>query len=331
MLIVLDTNIWISQLALGSSGGSAVRHFMRRKGATLVVPEIIKTELHENLTEWLMELRDRIVSSHRQLLTVFGTLPNISLPSNEQIEQVVVGTIEKLDVPTRIVPLTDQICQLAQSRVKRRIAPSEDKEQFGDTVIWINCMELLKENDVYLVSEDTGFYQHKDYKQGLKKVLKKEIRAFDNKLFLFDNLDQLLEEIEEDTAITNDAIVEAILDRDRTTIFKILRDHGFEICGPSEGTPTCFITEKANLIYFTFDLTQPCRDITGQGRRNGELKLKGKGMFNFDIAEIADVQNDHIRLSYPDWTPESPLRGVASVAAHFNAPAVHQVRRQLAQ
>ena len=309
MLIVLDTNIWYHELALGSHVGSAVRHFMRRKGATLIVPEIVKTELHENLTERLTGHRDCIVSEHRQLLTVFGTLPNISLPSDEQIEQVVAGTIEKLDVPTRIVPLTDQICQLAKSRVKQRIAPSEDKEQFGDTVIWINCMELLKENDVYLVSKDKGFYQHKDYKQGLKKVLKKEIRAFDNKLFLFDNLDQLLEEIEEDTAITNDAIVEAILDHDRTTIFKILKDHGFEICGPSDGTPTCFITEKANLIYFTFDLTQPCRDITAQGRQNGEFQLKGSGMFNSDTEEIAEVQTYHILLLYPDWTPDSPPRG----------------------
>jgi hypothetical protein len=44
LYIVFDTNIWISELGLNSAKGAATRFFVKKRGATVVVPEVVKLE-----------------------------------------------------------------------------------------------------------------------------------------------------------------------------------------------------------------------------------------------------------------------------------------------
>ena len=74
MLIIFDTNVWLSELALNSPSGAAVRFYVQQHGATVVIPEVVRLELERNLTRMLGELAERIRSSHKQLLAVFGNL-----------------------------------------------------------------------------------------------------------------------------------------------------------------------------------------------------------------------------------------------------------------
>ena len=45
MFIIFDTNIWVSELALNTASGAAVRFFVQECGATVVLPEIVRLEL----------------------------------------------------------------------------------------------------------------------------------------------------------------------------------------------------------------------------------------------------------------------------------------------
>ena len=51
MFISLDSNVWISQVGLQSKDGAAVRHFAKRHGAIVAIPEIVKLEVEEKLTK----------------------------------------------------------------------------------------------------------------------------------------------------------------------------------------------------------------------------------------------------------------------------------------
>lgn len=49
MIVVLDTNVWISDLAPTSNVGSAVRFYLRQHKARIGLPEVVRLESEVNL------------------------------------------------------------------------------------------------------------------------------------------------------------------------------------------------------------------------------------------------------------------------------------------
>ena len=47
MLVVLDTNIWLSEFGLNSSLGAATRFFLRQKSARIGLPEVVRLDLNQ--------------------------------------------------------------------------------------------------------------------------------------------------------------------------------------------------------------------------------------------------------------------------------------------
>ena len=198
MFILFDTNVWFSQLGLQSPIGAAIRHFTRRRNATVAIPEIVQLEVEETLTTHMLKLKKQIEDSHRQLLHVLGKLKPIHLPSEEEIRKAVESIIPKFDVPIQQIPFNVDVARSSMMKTLRKIPPSGEKnEQFRDGVIWAHCLELISEGDVYLVSEDRDFYQGKNYQNGLASELAEEMRhrSKTRKFKLIQNLEQLLDEI----------------------------------------------------------------------------------------------------------------------------------------
>ena len=87
MYVIFDSNIWISELGLNSTMGAAVRFFVKYKGATVVVPEVIRLETERNLKAALTKYVGELDKNHRQLLAVFGKLKELVLPDEVAIEK----------------------------------------------------------------------------------------------------------------------------------------------------------------------------------------------------------------------------------------------------
>ena len=329
MFILFDSNVWISQLGLRSKNGAAVRHFANRRNATVAIPEIVQLEVEEKLTTRLLELKKQNEASHRQLLSVLGELEPIRLPSEEEIRKAVESIIPDFDVPVLKIPFNIDVARSSMMRALRKIPPSsKNNEQFRDGVIWTHCLELLSEGDVYFVSEDRDFYQGKKHEKGLATELVKEMqhRSKTREVKLIPNLTELLDEIRIPIQLDHTEIFESIIVQQSENIEEILNSNGFELRGCVEGEVNCFATEKAQRIYFTFSFAHPCQDSAGTGRRPGELKLEGSGFLNSETKKTNEVQVSRILLEYPDWEPGGPARGVVLVSAHFNSPAVHEIR-----
>jgi hypothetical protein len=79
MIVVCDTNVWLSELGLRSGAGSALRFYLKHQGARLALPEVVRLEVVHNLRARLLGHIDRISREHRQLLTVFGRLKEVVL------------------------------------------------------------------------------------------------------------------------------------------------------------------------------------------------------------------------------------------------------------
>ncbi|MCY4554957.1 MAG: PIN domain-containing protein [Chloroflexi bacterium] len=333
MFILFDANVWISQFGLRSADGTAVRYFARQRHATIAVPQIVQLEVEEKLAQQLLESRNKIEDGHRKLLTVFGRLQRISVPTEDEIRETVSGIIPDFDVPTRSIPINLDAAHSSLIKILRKIPPSKQKEQFRDGVIWAHCLELLAEGDVYFVTEDKDFYEARDYRRGLATELVAEMEevSSEHRIFLYNSVAELLTDIRVPIEQGNSELFEIISNTQRDEIEQLMSVHQFTLFGSVEGDANYFATENANRVYFSFDFSHPCRDNSDAGRRDGMLEVRGSGFLDSNTNETEDVQLSSILLRYPDWEPDGRARGNTYVSAHFNAPLVHEIRVPLDQ
>ena len=264
---------------------------------------------------------------------MFGQLQSNQLPSEDDIRDKVADIIPDFDVPTRLVPFNLEAARSSMMKAVRGTPPSASKEQFRDGVIWAHCLELLGEGDVYFVSQDKDFYQDRNYEKGLVHELNFEMRANANsdshEVKRFPTLESLLSQIRMPIAVDIDQLFAMVRENKEERMQDPLEAHGFDLCGSLEGEVACFATEKADEVYFRFELDHPCRDTTGAGRRDGQLRVKGSGFLNPEMTVVREVTLSNVRLDFPDWKGGDPTIGFVSISAHFSAPEVHQIRVSL--
>ena len=259
---------------------------------------------------------------------MLGRLVSIDLPSDEKIRKSVKNIIPNFDVPTRLLQFNEDVARSSMIKMLRRIPPSAKSEQFRDGVIWAHCMDLLDEDDVFLVSEDKDFYSQRDYAHGLATELKAEISQSGKKrqVELKSDLEQLLDEIRVPVVFNLMEIYKSICEKESDAVNEILSSNGFELFGCVESDVACFATEDARRVFITFSFVNPCQDRTGTGRRPGKLTLKGSVFLDPQTSQTHEVQLSKIGLDYPDWKPDGPSRGTVFLSAHFNAPKLHRIR-----
>lgn len=62
MIVVLDTNIWLKELALSTGTGAAFRFYMNRGSSRLAIPEVVRLEVESNLRRTIMEAMEDVSS-----------------------------------------------------------------------------------------------------------------------------------------------------------------------------------------------------------------------------------------------------------------------------
>ena len=143
MFIVFDSNIWFSELALNSNLGAAVRFFIRKNGAKVAVPEVVRLETEHNLRNRLNEFIDNIRNNHRQLLTVFGKLKEMVLPEASAVEDKIASIFNDVGVEIIEIPFSFESARSSFLKTLRKEPPSHNNQQFKDGVLWADCVELL--------------------------------------------------------------------------------------------------------------------------------------------------------------------------------------------
>ena len=301
MHVVFDTSILFSQLALKSGAGAAVRFFIKKRNAVVAVPEVVRLELEENLTLDLIKAKKNIEDSHRRLLTVFGELIEITLPSDQEIREKVQRLVEEFDVPTRNVPFSLEAAKSSFLKVMRKEPPSsKGTQQFKDGVIWANCLELLKQDDVYFVSADKGFYRDRDCTKGLASNLQKEASLLPNALKISPDLKELLADIRYETKVDKDALCAKIVEGTQADIDAIVQDGGFSLGSWISATIDPFMTEASSGLYIDFRIRYECLDLTDQNRSDATLDIEGGGSYNIDTETFSAIDLSGVLLEYID-------------------------------
>ena len=80
-VLVLDSSSFIWEIGLMPKGGSALKHYLLRRGTQLVVPQAAAEEYERNLAKVANERALRAQTEMRWLASYFRHLPNGRLPS----------------------------------------------------------------------------------------------------------------------------------------------------------------------------------------------------------------------------------------------------------
>lgn len=337
MIVVLDSNVWLKELALDSSLGAAVRLFLRQRNARLALPEVVRLEVEYNFREQLQKFISTIRENHRQLLAIFGKLKEVILPSNAEIERKVAEIFGGVGIELVDVPFSFESAKSSFFKTITKLPPSDKNQQFKDGVLWADCLQILQQDEVLFVTNDAAFFDLHKYEKGLAKNLAAEIDAQPHSLKIFSSLLELLTDLKTEITIDEDLLVQSFLDHNRKSIDLILDKNQFRLEDQHIIRKVLYATENPSVLYINFNIDLPCFDTSGQGRKDAILCLQADGRYNIDtgIYEYEDMRIFRHDLDFilADGTKGQPVNIIFAVGGgvlgHRNV--VHSIRYPLSE
>ena len=298
MLVVLDTNIWVSEFGLNSSLGAATRFFLRQKGARIALPQVVRLETEHHLRNDLRKYIGDIGKNYRQILSIFGTLKEVLLPDDAAIESKVTDVFSNLGVELIEIAFSLESARASFLKTVDRVPPSDTTQEFKDGVLWADCITLLKSDDVYLVAHDTHFYEGRKFPNGLAKNLRDEASGASHSIRLFPKLADLLEEIKTDVSINEDKLASLFLEAYGESINNILGRNQFELGPRISVHKVLYATEQPDQLSIKFTIEYECLDTSNENRANGRLTLRGDGMHDAATGTFNGLRNYGESLSW---------------------------------
>ena len=330
LFVVLDSNVWIKELALQSIKASAVRYFLKTRKAKLVVPEVVRLEVEENIRQKMIDCRQAIQRAHRELLQLIGTQREVSLPTDEEIDAAISVLIDRTGVDVVDLPLTLAHVRSSFAKIRLKQPPSHNKQQFADGVIWAHCLDLLDEGDVYFVANDKAFFKGNDSKtDNLAPNLCREASERENDLSLYANLEGLMKDIRVDVTLDHDDLISEVRRLGSTEILSLLEDHHFSLGSVEILDCRAFITEAPNQLYVQVAVCwQPLFDEALDGRVDGSLTVVAEGKF-LTTGKFSDGRLESVSINYTGESGTQISRKTHYLSASTSLGEAATVRHEL--
>lgn len=306
MFIILDTNIWYEQLGLRSPIGSAVRYYLRASNSSLALPEVIKLEVQKNLRSRLNGHISRMQNEYEQLHVAFGSLRKLVLPMESEVTKLVDSLFDVAGVPIIEIPFSEKSARNALLKTIDSKPPCDKSQQFKDAVVWADCVELLQQGPVTLVTKDKAFFKDRNRDKGLAENLKEEVACIPHDLTICADLDELLTSIKRPVFIEHSLIVENFLNSKRDGMESLLKPNGFLIGSSKYVNYQPFATEDPSKLFLKYSGEFVCTEAAGENRNDASLSVAAEtfyypGRQNFDhwrqteaILRFTDAEGDNV-------------------------------------
>jgi predicted nucleic acid-binding protein len=316
MIVVFDSNIWLKELGLRSGAGAAARFFLNDHGARLAVPEVVRLEVAHNLRTRLADHIESIRKDYGQLLTAFGTLRELVLPTDAEVQAKVEEVFASVDVAKLEVPFTLESARSSFLKTIEKRPPSDKTQEFKDGVLWSDCLGMLASDSVDLVTSDKAFYQDRQYEKGLAQNLQAEASHLPNKLRILPTLNSILESLRTPVTLNEDALADVFLNQYRESVYGMLARNGFDLGPRQDLNSTLFATENPNVLFLDFSMAFECTDIRGEGRTDATLRLKGDGSYSPPSGQFTNLRNfgEHLDYRMADGTERENKNVVVHLA-----------------
>lgn len=319
-LVILDTNVWISECMLTSWKARELVGIVSRLGGLIGLPAIVKREI---LAVVPRDVRSNLEKANGHMALAVAVLDQklgVQIPEADHIRTAVHRRLE-VDLGDLIedMPHTLELVDAAMARVIDRMPPNGEKnEQFRDSLILETAVAAGLHRDVHLVTEDGGFFVERKREKGPSTEVSQDIRRRQSSLRLYGDvvacakaLNPLAPEIGQARAAAR--IAELIRADVQTAAGKKLFAAGARRVDRFDVVPT---TQRGT-VFVAFVLTyalEPLPDAAELGRGDAQLQAEGSCYYDYQRARVIVWNLDEIRLSWYD-VDGAPRRATVKYAS----------------
>ncbi|TXH44949.1 MAG: hypothetical protein E6Q92_03785 [Burkholderiaceae bacterium] len=302
MIVVFDTNVWYKQLGLKSASSAAVRFFLKQHHAKVAIPEVVRLEVSHNLARRLLQHIESIRSEYRQLLTAFGKLREVVLPTEPEVHARIEELFASLGADVVEVPFSIDSARASFLKTISKLPPSQNSQQFKDGVVWADCLCLAQTDEVVLVTDDRAFYEDQKAANGLASNLRAEADNCPHEVRVLSSLSELLDAIQTPVLVDPDVLQRAFFAQYGDSVAGTLDRAGFELGKRTEVSFKPFATEQPARLFVQFSMSFACTDLTQEGRTEGSLLLSGDCSFEPATATVQEIRNfgEPLKFRMPD-------------------------------
>ncbi|WP_132978500.1 PIN domain-containing protein [Thiobaca trueperi] len=192
----MDTNTWRANLLLRTAMGSAFLYTLNSAQHKLGLPEVIEEEIYKHTEIAASEAKEKIDRYFRDIQAIAGFHSPYELPNEDKIRESITARFQELEKLLIRIPFTLEHAKSALHRVNQNRPPSSTKrQQFKDCAIWEAALDLGREYDIFLVSNDGDFYKDSKRKE-LNQILEEEAKESGVSLAVFTSIEGCLECLE---------------------------------------------------------------------------------------------------------------------------------------
>lgn len=331
--IVLDTNIWLSELALMTPIGCAFRHYVTVGGYRIGLPEVVEEETKRNFRRKILEYRENIEADYRRLLAILGKMKELVIPTDSEIEEKIEAIFDYHSERITKVPFDLEAARISFEKILNRESPnSENNQQFKDGVIWANCLFLAKAGDVSLVTQDKAFYEQRKYENGLSANLMNEARSTGLNISIYSALSDLIADIRRDVSVDEEKLVDTLELETYENIKNLSDRKGFYLKDIVSKKFDFFATTDPLEVSVVFCLKYDLEDYTHEARLNSYAESRGEFLLNLTTQNIRNFVNNGEFVIWNDSDGESHTFNNVYMYGEFvlgHKTVEHQVRYKL--
>lgn len=302
--VLLDTNIWVQNLLLRTTRGSALLYALNRSGAKLALPEVVEQEVIRNTIREAQEAIEAIEKGFRNIASIMGSHKSYEVPKNEEIAEAIRKRFAELDAFIVRVPFVLEHAKSALFRVSKRIPPSSTKrQQYKDCAIWEAALSLAKNYDVLLVSNDGDFYQDKK-RSVLNKHLSDECTDLGVTITVFSEMKHCIDKLSESIpALDKSTIVGQVFESVFDQIAEYAARHDIKPSELEHYDIKAFLTETPNKVAVEYFLNISAVDTLSEPeetKQNPVINVSGGCKYDLDEEIILENTFDEIKYEWCD-------------------------------
>lgn len=314
--VVLDTNVWRTEILLNSKLGAALVFAARQSGWLLGLPEVVEDEMKVVMRDFGLHQLSQAQTSLRflQLLTGEEYAVSGSLYSGSGFDVVIEARLEELKTILFRVPHKEELFKAALHRVLNTIpACAKDKDEYRDCLIWEAVLRLAEHHHVHFVSGD-GAFRNRDGK-GLNRVLADESKS----VHFYTEISDLLSALWQQKKDLDQTSIVARVDHSlRSQIEEAARKKDFVLEALERSELKCFVTENRNVVAVSFKLFYRLSNRTEElnaSRPSPQLVVVGETSFLLDSGTIGEtIKTDEFAFR---WTgPDGKQTGLSDLFIH---------------
>ena len=332
-VLVLDSNIFISEIGLASKAGSALKHYLYLRGIHLVVPEVVAEECERHLITLAKGKRKNINRELQWLGRFLGGVNDWQGPDDETIAERAKALARAEHLGAVVIPETDDVRQRAALRRQFEQPPSHKKCRPSDCKIWEHCLDLLARCHVVFVSKDSDFRGHR-YPKRLHPTLQAEAvqLADDRSLTYHPTMESLLSELKSGMGPLPDNLIFAFVYEALDSVVEELASNSG--CRPKrvgQVKQTLLTTDQASVIEVRLEIT----DIWEGGDTAKVLDFRFSGSCHYLLEEkkLCDLSLGEVILlnELPDGSARAVQGSFVNLSGsiHLGAPLIRPEPEEL--